>query len=192
MAILKQIETRRAYRALDSRPIDRETLGRLVQAAHLSPSAGNNQPWRIITVVDPERLEALKSALSPGNYWAKKSPAIAAFVTSLDWDQRLDGGRDYAFFALGMAAMSYQIQAVEEGLISHPIAGFDAAAAKRLLGIPDAAVLETLIVLGYPGEGSGLSERHQESERGPRIRKPLVEIAAFDAWNDGLLPLAKK
>lgn len=192
MAIMKQIESRRAYRALSSRPIDRDVLVRLVQAAHLAPSAANNQPWRIITVTDPERLEALKATLAGGNYWAKTSPAIAAFVTSPEWDLRLDSGRDYALFALGMAAMAYQLQAVEEGLYVHPIAGFNAAAAKQVLGIPEQAVLETLIILGYPGDSSGLSEKHLESEKGPRQRKPLDEVAAFDVWNDRLVPPAKK
>jgi nitroreductase len=192
VAILRQFEARRAYRALDGKPIEKEVLVRLAEAARLSPSAANNQPWRIITVLEPARLEALKATLTPGNYWAKKSPAIAAFVTNPDWDLRLDGGRDYAFFALGMAAMSYQIQAVEEGLIAHPIAGFDAAAAKQVLGIPDPEVLETLIVLGFPGDPSGLSEKHLASEKSPRSRKPLDELSAFDSWNDRLLPPAKK
>lgn len=192
MSILKQIETRRAYRALDTRPIEKAILQRLAEAAHLSPSAGNNQPWRLVTVVDPERLEALKATLTPGNYWAKKSPAIAAFVTSPDWDLRLDGGRDYAFFALGAAAMAYQLQAVAEGLVAHPIAGFNAAAARELLGVPDNAVLEVLVVLGFPGDSAGLSEKHLESEKGPRIRKPLDDVAAFDAWDGRLVPPAKK
>lgn len=192
MAILKQIESRRAYRAISSRPIDREILVRLAQAAHLAPSAANNQPWRIVTVTDPARLDALKGTIAGGNYWAKPSPAIAAFVTSPDWDLRLDGGRDYALFGLGMAAMAYQLQAVEEGLYVHPIAGFNAAAAKQALGIPDNLILETLIILGYPGDSAGLSEKHLESEKGPRIRKPLQDVAAFDAWNDRLVPPAKK
>ncbi|MFA5853256.1 MAG: nitroreductase family protein, partial [Spirochaetales bacterium] len=149
----------------------------------------NNQPWRIITVTDPARLEALKAALTSGNYWAKKAPAIAAFVTSPDWDARLDGGRDYALFDLGMAAMAFQLQAVEEGLISHPIAGFNQATAKQALGIPETAILETLIILGFPGDPSGLSEKHLASEKSARVRKPLDDVAAFDAWNDRLIPL---
>ena len=192
MDILKPIEKRRALRALAETPIPEETLLRLVRAAHLAPSCNNNQPWRIVTVVDPARLEALKTSLAPGNYWAKKSPAIAAFVTSLDWDARLEGGRDYAFFDLGMAAMAYQLQAVEEGLIVHPIAGFNAATAKEALGVPETAVVETLVILGYPGDSSGLSERHREAETSARNRKPLEEVAAFDSWNDRLLPPVKK
>lgn len=188
MPLLKSIETRRAFRALDERPIQNEILLRLAEAARLAPSYGNNQPWRIVTVVGPSQLTALKATLTPGNYWAKKSPAIAAFVTSLDWDGRLSGGRDYALFDLGMAAMAYQLQAVEEGLISHPIAGFDAASAKRALGIPETAILETLIILGFPGDPSGLSEKHLASEKSARSRKSVDEIVGFDMWSDRLVP----
>lgn len=84
MAVIKQIEARRAYRALAEEPIPPETLIRLVQAAHLAPSCANSQSWRIVTVVDRVPLDALKATLSSGNYWAKKSPAIAAFVSSLE------------------------------------------------------------------------------------------------------------
>lgn len=191
MAILKQIEARRARRALDSKPIDKAILLRLAEAAHLSPSFGNKQSWRILTVTEPARLEALKASLSGGNYWAKKAPAIAAFVTSLDWDGRLEGGRDYALFDLGMAAMAYQLQAVEEGLIVHPIAGFDSAVAKRALDIPENLVLETLVILGYPGDDAHLSEKHLAAEKAPRDRKPLEAVSAFDAWNDRLVPAPK-
>lgn len=191
MPILNAIEKRRAARALDEAPIPRETLERLVEAAHLAPSCMNNQPWRIVSVADPDRLAALKETLSPGNYWARKAPAIAAFITSLDWDARLDGGRDYAFFDLGMAAMAFQLQAVSEGLVAHPIAGFNPAAAKEVLGVPEEAVLVTLVVLGYPGDPSGLNEKHLASERSERTRKLLEEVSAFDAWNDGLLPPRK-
>jgi nitroreductase len=189
--LVKQIEERRAYRALDSSPIAEEVLLRLAQAAHLAPSSSNNQPWRIVTVVEPARLGELKESLSKGNYWARKAPAIAAFASKAEWSSRIDGGRDLAWFELGMAAMAYQIQAVEEGLRVHPIIGFDAEAAKRAIGLPQDVTLEVLVVLGYPGDRSGLSEKHLASESSARKRKDLEEVAAFDSWNDRLIPAAK-
>ena len=102
----------------------------------MAPSFANMQPWRIVTVTEGEHLAAIKEALAPGNYWAQKAPAIAAFVTELDWDGRLDHGRDYAFFDLGQAAMNYQLQAVAEGLVAHPIAGFKCLSRKEDLGDP--------------------------------------------------------
>ncbi|MDD2395092.1 MAG: nitroreductase family protein, partial [Sphaerochaeta sp.] len=79
--MLQAIEERRAYRALDTKPIAQEVLVRLAQAAHTAPSAMNNQPWRYITVTDETMLSKIKDTLSPGNYWAKKTPAIVAVVT---------------------------------------------------------------------------------------------------------------
>jgi len=188
MPLLTQIERRRALRALGEEGIPKETLLRLVEAAHLAPSCANTQPWRIVTVSTPAKLKELKTSLTGGNYWAQKASAIAAFVSQPDWDARLSHGRDYAFFDLGMAAMNYQLQAVEEGLIAHPIAGFDPVVAKSALGIPDPAVLMTLIVLGFPGDASHLNERHLASEHSARTRKPLEDVAAFDSWHPRLEP----
>jgi hypothetical protein len=46
-------------------------------------------------------------------------------------------------------------------------------------------------VLGFPGDNSGLSEKHLASEVSGRVRKPIEDVAAFDAWNERLLPAAK-
>lgn len=190
MSVLPALESRRAYRAFSEEPVDRKVLHCLVQAAHTAPSSGNNQPWRIITVDDPEQLSVLKETLSGGNYWAKKAPVITAFVTSPTWSMQL-GGRDYAWFELGMAAMAYQIQAVAEQLYVHPMAGFSEKDAKQVLGVPEDAVIMTLVAVGYPGEPDGLSEKHLESEQGPRIRKPLEAISAYSTWHDRLVPQKK-
>ena len=187
MSILTEIQKRRAYRALASKKIDTEILKRLVEAAHMSPSSMNNQPWRIITVTVEPRLDALKETLTAGNYWAKPAPAISAFITNPEWSMRL-GNRDLAFFELGMAAMAYQLQAVSEGLYAHPIVGFNAEAAKKILEIPETETLEILVVLGYPGDVSLLNEKHKAIETSPRSRFSLDAIYAEDLWNEGLQP----
>jgi|GEM_PF-81372 nitroreductase len=188
VSILPQIENRRAKRALSEKPIPQEILDRLLQASILAPSCANTQPWRFVTVSEPQQLTQLKTALTPGNYWALKAPAITALVTSHEWGARLDHGRDYAFFDLGQASMAYQLQAIEEGLCVHPIAGFDAALAKKVLGIPESAVLVTLVILGYPGDSSHLNEKHLANETSPRTRKPLEEVASSDRWDVRLEP----
>ncbi|MFA5468258.1 MAG: nitroreductase family protein [Sphaerochaetaceae bacterium] len=190
MSLIKAIENRRAYRALSEKPIPREVLLHLVDAAHLAPSSGNNQPWRIITVVDEPYLSRLKESLSGGNYWALKAPAITAFITDPAWSLRLKE-REYALFELGMAAMNYQLQGVEEGLYVHPIAGFSSTKAKAALGMAEEALLLTLIILGYPGDSSDLSDKHKAQERAPQVRKPLDQISAFNQWRGELNPLTE-
>lgn len=188
--MLQAIETRRAYRALDTRPIAEDVLLRLAQAAHTAPSSMNNQPWRYITVTDEGMLSKVKQTLSPGNYWAKKAPAIVAVVTNNAWGMTL-GDRNYAPFELGMATMAYQIQAVSEGLHIHPIAGFNADEAKKVLGIAAEDSLMIMLVLGYPGSDADLSGKHKESEKSERVRMDLAKVHAFNTWNESLRPQAK-
>ena len=190
MSLLPAIEKRRAYRALSNTPIEKGILDRLIEAAHTAPSSMNNQPWRIITTVEEGPLEALKETLVGGNYWAKQAPAISAFVTHPQWSMNM-GGRELAYFELGMAAMAYQLQAIEEGLYVHPIVGFNANKAKTVLGIPDDVVLEILMIVAYPGDESGLSEKHQEAEKSARDRKPIEEISHYNGWSDILFPSQK-
>ena len=187
MPILPEIATRRAKRAISTKTITDEVLLRLVEAAHMAPSSMNSQPWRMITVKDPQILAKLKETLTPGNYWAKKAPAITAFITNPEWGLTL-GELSFTSFELGMAAMAYQIQAIKEGLYVHPIAGYNAKEAKDLLGIKEGDTLQTLIILGYPGEEIGLNEKHLESENSPRSRKSLGDVACFDRWNENLTP----
>ncbi|NNM68113.1 MAG: nitroreductase [Spirochaetales bacterium] len=191
MSLLEPIVRRKALRGLDPKPISSEVLERLVQAAVLAPSCGNAQPWRFVSVTGPALTE-VKEALSEGNYWAHNAAAITAVVTSLDWDMRLDHGRDYAFFDTGMAVMNYQLQAIHEGLAVHPVAGFDAVLAKKALGIPESAVLLVLIVLAHPGSPEGLSEKHKTQEVTTSARRPLEEVYTQDAWKPELLPKPKE
>ncbi len=190
MQLLDTIQSRRAYRAFDSKKIDKQLLEKLAQAAHLAPSSANNQPWRIITVTQEPQLTKIKETLMDGNYWGKTAPAISAFVTNPAWSMSM-GGRDLAYFELGMAAMAYQLQAVHEGLYVHPILGFDANKGKEVLQLPEGAVLEILMIVGYPGEISTLNEKHQEIEKSERVRKPLDQVFSWDRWSDSLVPPAK-
>lgn len=73
---------------------------------------------------------------------------------------------------------------VKEHLYAHPIAGFDPLKVKAALKIPADVTLVTLIVFGYPGDLNALSEKHQESERSKRTRKPYNEVVSSGRWPD--------
>lgn len=191
MSIAPTIDRRRAYRALDSRPIPAEVLERLARAGHQAPSFMNNQPWRFITITDAAVLSALRATLTPGNYWGLNAPAITAVVTRAEWDGQLPDGRQFAWFDTGMAAMAYQLQAVHEGLTVHPIAGFDEPSARAALKLPEGVVLLTLLILGYPGDQGHLNDKHRELEAGPRTRKPLEQVFAWNSWDPTLAPPTK-
>lgn len=183
MEILKAISERRAYRHLSPEALPDGAARRIVEAGHLAPSCFNNQPWRIVAA-SGESLAGLREALSEANAWAAKAPLIIAVTTKEADDCRLDDGRDYFMFDAGLCSMNMILQASSEGLVAHPIAGYNPKKAKSALGIDKDRVLATLIVIARKGEGSpesnaAMNASQKASEGGPRSRKPIDEVASF-------------
>lgn len=177
MGIIEAIEGRRARRAIADRSIDRAMLERAATAGTLAPSCYNNQPW-LISIAQGAALDGLKAQLPEGNAWAKRAPAIMAVSVRECDDCRLDDGRDYALFDAGLCAMNIITQASSEGLIAHPIAGYQPKKAKAALGLGADRVLIALIILGWPGgpeDEASLSEWQKRAEHGPRERKDPSE-----------------
>lgn len=179
---LHEIETRRARRALDERAVPQEVVTRMMTAATYAPSCFNNQPWRFVVVQSADALEKAKTGLTDGNYWAKKAPLFVLVITKPDLDCQLKYEREYAFFDVGLATQNLMLQAVKEGLIAHPIAGFKPPILKEAFDIPDDYTLLTVVVLGFPGDDSHLNDKHRESEHSPRSRKPQDEVIMYNAW----------
>ncbi|KAF2955891.1 hypothetical protein AS160_08550 [Marinitoga sp. 38H-ov] len=167
----ENIYLRKSYRAISNKKIDSNLLDLLIYSAKLAPSCANKQPWNFVVVTEEDKLNLLKESLPGGNYWAKNSPAIIAVYAKKDDDCDLSDNREYFLFDTGMAVGNLLTQATKFGLIAHPIAGFDPLIAKKVLNIPNNYTLITLIVLGYYGNSSNLSEKHKETENSIRIRK---------------------
>ncbi len=177
-----EINERRARRALSEKEIPGEVVRRIMTAATYAPSCNNNQSWRFLVVTEEQPLNRIREALAGGNYWAKKAPVMVAVSTKLDLDARLSDRRDYAFFDCGLGTENLMLQAIKEGLYAHPMAGFDPLKVKEAFQIPDEFIVITLVALGYPGESSHLSEKHQASEESQRVRKPESEVICYNSW----------
>ncbi|MFA6505949.1 MAG: nitroreductase family protein [Treponemataceae bacterium] len=182
MEMLPEIAVRRAFRSLSGEPLPEESVVRMLEAATFAPSCFNNQPWRFIAVSDPVVLEKVRAQLPDGNAWARSAPMVILAVTKPSLDCRLDEGRDYAFFDLGMSTMNLMLQAVREGIVVHPIAGFNPKKVKAACAVPDDFVLVTLLICGKQGENPSLSDWQLEREKGPRQRKPLSEVVSFNSF----------
>ena len=180
--LLKEIDERRANRALSDEPVPPETLARIMTAATYAPSCFNNQPWRFLAMTESGALTKARNALSDANYWAQKAPVLVAVATKNDLDCQLSDGRDYAFFDCGLATQNLLLQAVKEGLFAHPMAGFDPLIVKEVFDIPDKYTVITLVALGFPGNDVHLSEKHIKAESSLRFRRPEREVICYNAW----------
>jgi nitroreductase len=183
MEVAEAIRFRRARRALAERRIEDDKVHALVEAARLSASCFNNQPWRFVFCVGDQSLPAVKTTLAKGNVWATKAPLIIAVAAKESDDCQQSDRRNYYLFGCGLAVGQLELRATELGLIAHPIAGYDPVKVKAVLGIPEEFVVITLIVCGYSGtDESLLSDKQKAGERERPERKPVGENFFMDKW----------
>ena len=181
--IIKEIENRRSFRGLSRKIVEVDKIERIMTAASLAPSCFNKQPWRFITVQSTEGLEKVKKGLNERNSWAFNAPLYILVTTKDEFDCKIDDGRNYAEFDTGMSVLSLITQAENEGLIAHPIAGYDQEILKNEFGIPKDVKLLTILIMGYKGSEESLNEKQLESEHGPRIRNPRENWLSEETWN---------
>jgi len=63
--VLKTIAERRAVRNYDPKPVSRDIITTIIEAANQAPSAMNSQPWRFVIVEDKEFHRKLTEAAIP-------------------------------------------------------------------------------------------------------------------------------
>ena len=188
---LKLLKKRLACRAISAKPVDPAHKRALMEAAQLSASCMNNQPWRFLMLDEAEALEEGRSALSPGNAWARTAPLLIAGFSRSDLDCHPVDGREYHLFDLGMAVQNILLQATELGLVARPMAGFRPDMIRRSFRIPDDFAVVVLIAVGEPGDLDTLDEKPRAVSLAPRVRGPLENnffMNRFAPGEDGGAP----
>lgn len=159
------IDDRRAYRALLDDPVPDDVVRELANAARLSPSANDTQPWRLVFVRDPatRRQLADRSAFPDYNQWVFRGAMFVAVCGlqgsdasipvvhrsfAKQGDEQLTSTRPLYLVDLGIAAGFMMLRATELGLVAHPIAGYDEPLTKEILGVPEEYDLVTMLIVG--------------------------------------------
>jgi nitroreductase len=168
------ISERWSPRAFADRAVEREKLYSILEAARWAASAANQQPWYFVVGIkeNAEDHARLVTTLWDRNIiWAQHAPVLILVVARL-YDR---SGKEYtSYYDVGMAVGNLVTQAVDLGLVTHQMGGFDADKACEALGIPEGYQPLAVIALGYPGTPDALPDDLRERELAPRSRKPLV------------------
>ncbi len=171
-------------RAFDGRPVEREKLTSLFEAARWAPSSNNEQPWRFLVATreQPEDFERLLACLLEGNRkWAQRAPVLILSVASLNFEESGKPNR-HAFHDTGLAAENLVLQASALGLAAHQMAGFDVEKARADLRIPQGCEPVAMIAVGYPGDPDRLPEYLNQRELAPRRRNPVSTFVFAGDW----------
>jgi len=170
MSFLDLAKRRQSCRKYDLKVVPKESIERCLEAARMSPSACNSQPWKFIVVQEPELKEKLAQHAFGGIYsifdFAKQAPVLVAVVREHQkYTAKLGGffrGIQYALIDIGIACEHFILQAEEEGLGSCWIGWFNERGAKRALGLDKRKKVDIIIALGY-AEDKTVREKNRKS-----------------------------
>ncbi len=165
MDLFEAIQRRRSVRAFQSKPVPREDLEKIIDAARLAPTGRNEQPWEFVVVTDMYTRQRIAEAATFGKYIADAGACVAVFCRG-DTPYYLEDG--------AAATQSILLAATALGLGSCWVAGDKkpyAAQVAEALGAPQTHRLVSLVALGYPGD---------DTPRKPK--RPLAEVLHWENW----------
>jgi nitroreductase len=203
MPLDQAMNTQRAIRRLEAKPVDDALLRRLLELALKAPTGSNAQNWEFVVVKDP----AVKARLARANRRAftlyerigrrraAKDPKWGRLLDSVRWQAEhfeeipvvivacLRGPRTW--FPQFAAASYYGsiFPSVQNLLLAARAAGLGAALitlplwstwnARRILGLPFSVTPCAVIPLGWP-----------RGKYGPTTRRPIEEVVSIDRYGN--------
>lgn len=194
---------RRSVRTYADRPVQRDVLERIANAAVVwAPSAGFSQGLRIVVVTDPEIRKAIATAASEDELaahgrprWKAAAPVHMVVLTREDdyHDRyrerdklRITGGREidwpapYWYVDAGAAAMTLMLAAIDEGLDTAIFGVTDLPALQETLGLPNDARFVAVVTMGYPAAGG--DEPSSGASVFTKRRKAREEVVRWERW----------
>ena len=168
MGVITAIKMRRSIRHYKDKPVEEEKLDKVLEAGRLAPSAGNLQEWKFVVVRDKGTREKL--AIAANSRFIKEAPVVIVACATIT-DCILKSGQLTYPIDVAIAVDHITLKAVEEGLGTCWVGGFDEEEVKKILDIPDNIRVVTLLTIGYP-----------KYVPGARKRKRIKEIVVYEKW----------
>lgn len=164
MDTFEAVRTLLAVRSYQDKPVPAPVVTKIVEAAHLTASSQNRQPWHFIVVESRDRLVQLGELAKTGPYTAQAAFAIVVLVEKASRFGVSDGSR---------AIQSMMLTAWSEGVGSNWVGFRGLEPIKEVLNVPDEFDILAIVPFGYPAEHIG---------QGAKNRKPLREVASRERF----------
>lgn len=196
MELKETILKRRMVRNFADKPIDPETIERIVQLTRHAPSAGFTQGQSFIVVTKPELKKAIADTCQEEEYvkggfdaFISKAPVLLIPCTSeMAYHRRyqqpdkvdkegneIEWPVPYWFMDIGCAVMIALLAAIDEGLVTAFAGSKDLKTLRALLNMPDEVTPVGVIAVGYRAQDV-------PSPSLKRGRKADAEYVHYERW----------
>ncbi len=169
MSVMDAIRSRYSCRAYLDKPLEKDKLDKILEAARLAPSAKNLQDWRFVVATEKQTKLRLGQAANNQMFIAEASAILVCCSVS---DQTMRCGQQVGPIDVAIAMEHICLQAAELGLATCWIGSFYPDQVRPILDIPEEVAIIELLALGYPAE-----------PRRPAKREPIGKIACLERWS---------
>ncbi len=170
MSFFELINKRESCRDFMDKKVDKELLVKCIDAARLSPSACNSQPWSFVVVNNEEKsLLVAKCTQTAG--LNKFTNNVPAFIVICEEEAKLIGGvsQKYAQGDVGIATINICYAATELGLSTCIMGSVDREKLKEILGLTENKNIRLVLAVGYANNDKVRN----------KVRKPIDEIMTY-------------
>jgi nitroreductase len=169
LSVLDVIKARGSIRSYKDKPIPKQVLLDILEAARMAQSAANRQPWEFIVVTDPAIRKKLVQAAGNQSFVGE---AATVMVCLANPEESASVGPFEGFLIdLAIAIENMVLTAWDLGIGSCWIGAYNEGKVKELLDVPRNLRVMSLLTLGYPDEKAG-----------PKCRKDLDEVVHYQRY----------
>ena len=182
------IAERWSPRAFLEKPVEREKLMSMFEAARWAPSAFNAQPWRFLAAEKSDAADyarMLSCLVEANQVWAGKAPVLMILLAKKTFDHNGKPNR-WAMHDCGLALENLLLETQALGLAAHPMAGFSVDAVREKYSVPEDYEPLVAIAAGYEGNPDQLEGSLKTRELEPRERNPLEKFVFSKEWERSL------
>lgn len=170
MNFLEIAKTRYSVRSYTKQMVESEKLDKILQAAHVAPTAANLQPIKLIVVQSEDGLAKIDKA---ANIYHAPLAIIVCSSHSKAWTRPFDNKQTVDIDA-SILADHMMLEATELGLGSVWICYFKPDVIKREFQLPDNLEPINILAIGYSAEEAADPERHTTQ------RVPMSELVCYE------------
>ena len=171
MHVHEAMKKRKSVRSYLDKPVEKEKIDKILEAAQIAPSARNSQEWRIIVVTDKDVRKRLAIEAARNQMFVAEAPVVFVCCAETDKADMICGHSRYAVDC-AIAVDHMTLAAVEEDLGTCWIGAFTQEPVRKILNIPKDIEVFALLPTGYPTDPAAVEKR----------RKPMDEIVCYDSW----------
>lgn len=169
MEFLDIAKTRYSVRNYKNIKVENDKLNKILEAAHVAPTAANLQPVRLLVVQDEATLSKIGNA---ANIYHAPLAIVVCSDHSKAWKRPFDGKLTTDIDA-SIITDHMMLEATELGLGSVWICYFKPDVLKSELNLPEGLEPVNILAIGYADEAPASPDRHSKQ------RIPLNELVTI-------------